>query len=281
MIKNKYPVKTTIIMEGDATEPAKISNLKVVNEPGNFFVEFAARLQSFNVFNRNIRKYVGKVMVPAYNAPHIIELEQKKSWCGEAGHPMSDDVKRILTIDPKGVSHKVLSHTVNENFCDGIIQTLNDGTGFGTKMARMILQGMEVAFSLRALANMVTKNNGESVIDTKPHIVCLDWVFLPSHTDAYMKTETYTATTEAATNIGNAMMSNTRMVPVTESALLDFIAMESGNINIVSNINEIVLEGMSLSTNGKYAILKEQNAKYVVPLEEQIQHIIGEYMRKL
>lgn len=278
----KRPIHSIIIMEGNASEPAEIKNLDVIDKPGQFYLRFNARLQSFNVKNRNGRTYLGKAMIPSYNAPHIFELEQANSWFGEAGHPLSNDVQRILTIHLPLTSHRVKSHTVNMDYCDGVIETLNDGNGFGSRMTKLILQGMKPAFSLRALANMVTSKNGESIIDSKAHVVCPDWVVLPSHVDAYMKEDSpiERIATEAY-DLGNSMTNDSKLVPVQESALLDFLALESTNVKFMSNVCEIALEGMQLSPNARSVILKEKGFRYVVPLEEQLSNIAMDYLSGL
>ena len=95
------------------SEPAKVENLNVIKNNGLFYLRFESFLQDFNVLNRNKRIYMGEAMVPSLNAEHILELQRKQSWFGEAGHPDSDDPKRILTIDPTMISHRIITNRTN------------------------------------------------------------------------------------------------------------------------------------------------------------------------
>lgn len=262
------------------SEPAKVDNMKVVKENGLFYLRFETYLQDFNVLNRNKRMYMGEAMVPSLNAEHIMELQRKQSWFGEAGHPDSDDPKRILTIDPTMISHRIASHTATNQGCRGVIETLD--TRHGREMTKLILQHMEPAFSLRALAPVVKRGDGTSVIKTQAHVVTYDWVVLPSHKTAYRdESKPITKVIQQIANDGNIVTTEATITPVEESVIKDFILTESMNVKVISNVCEVMLESAAISKDLRSVILKEGNETYIVPIEEAIRNEVAQYMRNL
>ena len=275
---HKEEIAAYLIME-TVTEPAPVRNVEVFDKDSLFYLRFDSDLQDFNVKNRNGRIYLGNVMVPSLNAEHIMELERKRSWFGEAGHPVTDDIKRILTIDPKMISHRIVSHTVDTNKCKGTIETLC--TEYGKQMANLILQRMEPAFSLRALASVVKKPDNTQVIQTKAHVVTYDWVILPSHRTAYRdESKPIQKVMQKIIQDGN-VVHECSLTPVNESMIKDFIAMESTNVKLISNVCEVALESMELSEDLRHIILRESGRTFIVPIEEKIKKDINIYMLKL
>lgn len=275
----KEEVAAFAIMESVA-EPVEPKNLEVIDKQGLFYVRFDTTLQSFNCLNRNRRNYSDEAMMRGLNEAHITELIRANSWKGEAGHPMEDDVKRILTIDPKLTSHKITSfRQQGKNILKGTIETLDDGH-YGTQMTKNILQGMIPAFSLRALAKLTKKADGTSLVQSKPHIVTYDWVILPSHKEAYADTsKPMQKIVKSIKNDGNTVQES--CVSVLESSLIDFIAEESTNVKLVSNIYEVALENMSLASNKKYLIVKENGTTYHVKIEDKIKRDVSKYLSML
>lgn len=274
---HKEEIAAYLIMES-ATETVPVKNLEVFDKGPLFYVRFATNLQDFNVKNRNNRIYLGNVMVPSLNADHIMELERKKSWFGEAGHPVTDDIKRILTIDPKMISHRIISHEASYNKCDGIIETTC--TKYGKDMTSLILQNMEPAFSLRALASVVKKPDNTQVIQTKAHVVTYDWVILPSHRSAYRDESKPIEKVVKSINDDGNVVNECTLTPVHESMLKDFISMESTNVKLISDVCEIALESMELSDDMKNVILRESGRTYIIPIEEKIKKDINNYLRR-
>lgn len=275
---NKEEVIAYCIME-ESLDPVQAKDVQVFDKNSLFYLRFNATLQDFNVKNRNGRIYMGSAMIPSLNADHIMELQKNGSWFGECGHPMTDDIKRILTIDPKLISHRIVSHTVNNYRCTGTIETLD--TEFGRQMTKSILQGMNPAFSLRALAPLVKRPDGTSVVQTKCHAVCYDWVVLPSHKTAYRDESVPTEKIVKRIIESGNTVNDSSLVPVHEAAIKDFISMESTNVKLVSNVCEVALGNMTLSNDMRHVILKEGTDTFVVNLEDKIKHDINEYMRKL
>jgi len=274
----KEQLAAYLVMES-MTDPMPVKNVQFHNKNDLFYVRFDTTLQDFNVRNRNNRIYMGNAMIPSLMAEHIMELQSKGSWVGEAGHPMSDDIKRILTIDPKLVSHRIVKHEANMSRCTGTVETLDND--LGRQMTKLILQGIEPAFSLRALAPLVKRPDGVSIVKTKAHVVTYDWVFLPSHKVAYR--DTSKPIEKICKNVmesGNGMDHHS-LLPVQEAMITDFIAMESANVKLISNVCEVALESMQLSKDTRHVILKEAGNTYIVPLEEKIRTDISQYMRNI
>lgn len=274
----KHEIISTVVME-QVSEPMKPENLKVNTINGLTYVEFDTILQALNRQNRNRRTYTDMLKTDL-NAEHIIEMQSKNSWCGEAGHPMGGDINRIMSIDPQLISHHIKSTTCVGDIIKGKVITLDNG-GFGTQMTRAILQGLEPAFSLRALTKLTKRPDGSSIAQGKSHIICYDWVILPSHKEAYRDQSS------ALKIVNQNLTDNTRggivtesLVPVTESMILDYIAMESVNVNIISSICEVAKESMSLTPDLKNVVLKEGNRTYHVKVEDKIRHDISSYLSK-
>ncbi|MGL6099525.1 MAG: S80 family phage morphogenetic serine protease [Fusobacteriaceae bacterium] len=171
-------LKTYIISEH--TQASQYTVLNENTSTGSIIIE--AVLQTADAFNRNGRKYPVDVLKKAIDAPHIKELIARKSWVGEAGHPMGADTARQVTIDTDRISHRILSVRWEGNNLIGVVESLN--TKNGNDFKNLILQGMEVAFSLRALGAADNTPQGAIVRDPM-RMVCYDWVILPSHKEAY------------------------------------------------------------------------------------------------
>lgn len=273
----KEEVISWLVMES-VSDPQKPKDLKVRKDNGLFWVEFDSTLQYINRRNRNSRIYTEQLKTDIH-APHIRELQQKKSWFGEAGHPMGGDMSRIMTIDPTMISHHIPFIDSEGDRIFGKVATMDNG-GYGTQMTRMTLQGMEPAFSLRALTKLTKRPDGTSIAQGRSHIICYDWVILPSHKEAYrdQSTPIRKIHKDVETN-GNVMKES--LIPVTESMIKDFIAMESVNVNLISNLYEVTMESMELTPDMKNIILREGASTFYVKVEDKIQHDIMNFMSKL
>lgn len=261
-------------------EPSKVTNLSVMKENGLFYVRFDANLQDFNVFNRNRRMYMGDAMVPSLNAEHIMELQKKQSWFGEAGHPDTEDPKRILTIDPKLISHRIVSHTATNAGCKGTIETLD--TKHGREMTKLILQHMEPAFSLRALAPLIKKGDGSCIIKSKAHIVTYDWVILPSHKTAYRdESKPIQKVIQQIADDGNVVTTEGSMVALNESAIKNYVLTESFNVKVVSNVCEVALGNARITKDLRNVVVKENNDTYFIPIEDAIREEVANCIRNL
>jgi hypothetical protein len=275
----KEEVLAFCVME-TVSEPIKPINMKQVKNPmGLFYLTFDSCMQSYNMWNRNNRNYDLDGMKVSMSAAHIAELIKRESWFGEAGHPITEDIKRILTIDPKLISHKISKPEFKGTKLYANIETLC--AGYGPDMTAHMLQKMEAAFSLRALAQISKTPEGRQLVKGKSHVVTFDWVVLPSHSDAYQQNKA-TIVSQTVSESGNILIpSKDKLVSVMESSIVDFIKEESKNLKLVSNVFEVASESMTISKDLKYIILKEGKETYHVKTEDKIKHDILNYMKKI
>lgn len=280
----KNEIICSILME-TTTNPVQPQDVQVIDKNGLYYVKFYTNLQDFDVKNRNGRIYEGVPMMEGLNADHIQELIREGAWLGEYGHPLDNNMSRVLTIDPKLASHRILSLDVTNKGAKGWIETLTDG--YGRSFTNNILQGMEPAFSLRALAS-VTRTGGNQIIKSKPRIVTYDAVILPSHKIAYRDKSTNIETkiisggraTERVMESSSNTMNDSPGIIVRESQIIDFIKEESQNYKLISNIYEVCSESITLSKDLKNVILTEGDTRYSVRIEDKISHDIDNFMAK-
>lgn len=276
----KQEVVASIIME-TTSEPAPPKHLSVEEMgPHLRFLRFYADLQDFDKFNRNNRLYRAMAMNNGLKQPHITELITKGAFCGEFGHPVGKDVDvpRILTIDPKLISHRITSLDVNSVGVKGWVETL--AKGYGEDFMYYILQGMEPAFSLRALAQ-VTRKGERQFIESTPRIVTYDAVILPSHKVAYRDESVAIKTiTKKLQSDGNILHENI-VTPILENQIKDFIALESMNLDVISDMYELDKNSMSISKDLNFMYLKEGDNTFSVKIEDKIKHDVTGYMKNL
>ena len=271
----KLETTAYVVMEQNS-EPMTPENMKIVKENGLFFVRFDTTLQSLDIFNRNNRMYQFKPMVESLEAEHLIELKREKALLSEMGHPDSEEMRRLLTIDPKLTCARINDYRVEGKLIKGNVETLDDGM-YGTKLTKMILQHMNPAWSLRAVVPLVKLADGRQIMRKKGHIVTWDSVILPSHKEAYAdKNQTIQKVITDISKEGNVVQE--RFVPVHESALIDYIKEESKNIKIISNICEVALESAKLSQDKKFIIVKENGMTYNIKIEDKIRHDVSKYI---
>lgn len=269
----KNEVIASVVMESVST-PQKPEQIKVVDRNGLYYVSFYTTLQDFNVQNRNGRIYDGNAMIQGLNEPHIKELMENGTFVGEYGHPLTDDMKRILTIDPKCICHRITSMDVTNQGAKGWVDTLADG--YGRHLTNFILQGVEPAFSLRALA-AVTRRGGKQIVQSKPRIVTYDCVILPSHKVAYRDKSVQVQTKQILSENAN-VMHDVDAIPVMESQILDLVRDKSVNVDIISDMYEVCTENMTLSSDLKNVILRENGRTFHVSLDDKLRRDITGFM---
>ena len=269
-----------IIMEA-TMEPMKPKILKTINEPGVFYATFEACMQSFDCFNRNQRNYALRPMMEAMQADHIQELIRKGTWVGENGHPEGNDIKRILSIDPTKICHRMYNPEFRGNLLYMTIDTLNDDM-WGKQFTKHLLQGMMASFSLRALAAITKDSSGRGIIKTKPHIVTYDRVILPSHREAYMDNSVPVTLVQSATE-GSVMTE--AMIPegnvyddhiseIKESAILealDYVKEESKRVKELVSFFNYNDDRVSLINENQVAVKDmETGSTLIINLEDYI-----------
>lgn len=276
---NKHEVFAAVVMEGDGVR-MKPQNIQTIKEGGVEYLRFRTILQTLEVQNRNRRTYTNNTVSTGLKADHVLELMRNRSFHGEAGHPLTQDTSRIMTVDPERASHSIRSTEVIGNTVYGEVETLADFNGPGVRFMHKILQGMEPAFSLRAMASLMKKGDGSSIANGRIHIVTYDQVILPSHKEAYRDKSTRI---QKVNGIGMDLdcVSESLMIPVNESAVKDFIALESKNVSLVSNFYEVALESMELTPTLENVILREGGKTFYVKLEDKVKHEVRNFMAGL
>lgn len=268
-----------VLME-EMSEPVQIRNLKECSKNGLLYLIFDTVLQSFEVKNRNKRTYIGDAVMESLAAPHIQELIKKGSFVSEYGHPLVKDMSRVTQIDPARVCGRVNSYYRTGNLLKGEFETFDDG-GLGTMLTRRILQGLEPAHSLRAVAKLSKDRNGNDIMNSRAHIIAYDTVILPSHVEAYRDESkdirvvnqpiVATESTEFGSHEEYAFVVN-------ESMLTDFVMEESKNVKLIKNICEVIPETIKLTPDLKHIILKEGTETYYVDTEDKIKHDIRNFL---
>lgn len=268
-----------VLME-EMSEPVQIRNLKECSKNGLLYLIFDTVLQSFEVKNRNKRTYIGDAVMESLAAPHVQELIKKGSFVSEYGHPLVKDMSRVTQIDPARVCGRVNSYYRTGNLLKGEFETFDDG-GLGTMLTRRILQGLEPAHSLRAVAKLSKDRNGNDIMNSRAHIIAYDTVILPSHVEAYRDESkdirvinqpiVATESTEFGSHEEYAFVVN-------ESMLTDFVMEESKNVKLIKNICEVIPETIKLTPDLKHIILKEGTETYYVDTEDKIKHDIRNFL---
>lgn len=270
-----------VLME-EMSEPVQIRNVKECSKNGLLYLIFDTILQSFEVKNRNKRIYSGDAVMESLAAPHVQELIKKGSFVSEYGHPLVKDMSRVTQIDPARVCGRVNSYYRTGNLLKGEFETFDDG-GLGTMLTRRILQGLEPAHSLRAVAKLSKDRNGNDIMNSRAHIIAYDTVILPSHIEAYRDESKdirvvnqpilATESTEFGSHEEYAFVVN-------ESMLTDFVMEESKNVKLIKNICEVIPETIKLTPDLKHIILKEGTETYYVDTEDKIKHDIRNFLSK-
>lgn len=237
------------------------------------YLKFRACMQDFGIRNRNGRLWNGKMMQQALQAPHILELLQKRDLAGEAGHPIPDvgqaSMSRIMTIDPAKVSHVILNFQwEGDRRVYSDVMTIDDGNGPGNKFARSILQGMEPAFSVRSIVPQ--KRNPDGTIDVTGvgRVITYDRVFLPSHQAAYRDVNVDVKKIVSKNSYDTVMESlglmAYNMSDRAKYALGDSVAMESVRVSPTGTLTA-----------------KNDRGHVIVPLEDRVKKVMHDYMKSL
>lgn len=243
------------LLSEDVSTPA---NIKILSDK-NSCAKIEADLQDGSEWNRNTRKYPISVIRNGLERENIRELIARRSWFGEAGHPINPTPQRQTTVVQNNVSHRILSYDIRGPIVHGIIKTAP--TKQGKFMRDVILDKedpMESAFSLRAMGPTRVTPQGKIVQDPLV-ITTYDWVFYPSHRNAYQ-----TKVLAEASNIIGAendmLMESAICIPMYEQQAIDYVKEESKNYKLVSNFLESYGLDARLSDNNKMIYISEATA---------------------
>lgn len=232
------------------------------------WVSIETVLQKGNHFNRNKRNYGTDALQEALQAPFVQERLRTKTWYGEGGHPITSDIRRLSDVDHKNITHIICDYKFEGDLIVGRVESGN--TDAGRDFRGLILQGSQVAFSMRGFAN-VTKTREGDVIKKPLKVITYDWVMNPSHDTAFMRK----ILTE------NVVSYKDTTIAITESVIKDCLT--SGLTESVQSILESfemsndLNEKISLIHNGTSLKIKNESETIIMP----VRNIIRDRLRSL
>lgn len=264
-----------IVMEETTPAESKIEILSDKGSSGNLnFLRFTSVMQTFNGRNRNRRLWRSRFVKDMLASSECQEM-LRKGWPGENGHPIlqfkaEPSLERILTIDPNNISHKMCSFEwVGDTVLKAVIETLDDIDGPGAKFARHIMQGLEPAFSCRAVVPQRKNPDGSSDVIGSGRLVTYDRIFLPSHKEAYRDIDV------PVKNVVKKPQFDVLM----ESAI-SFTLSKSDKVNYIIDNFDPVLESTSFDINGTLS-MKTGEGTVIINPEKKIRDEIKDFMKTL
>lgn len=250
-----------VVCEQTTPDSSKIEILDDGKKNGLNYLRFSACLQAFYGLNRNRRLWKAEQIKIMSEDKPVQELIKRGSFVGEAGHPVPMDgkvtIERILTIDPLRTSHRITSLSwPNPNEIHGVVETLDDENGPGHKMMRSIMQGIEPAFSLRSLVPQRKNADGSTTVIGPGRLCAYDWVYLPSHAEAYIDKEIPV----------KEIVSKPQFQTVMES-YCDFVLENSEKINRIVEDYDIATESATFDPKYKAVSIGSKEGRIIVAPE--------------
>lgn len=272
------PIIGNIILEGATT----VEDTLIADGNGKRVLA-EGTLQDMDVENRNRRIYAKSDLMPEINGPRMKELIAAKQFCGEYGHPLSDDLVRQQTIDPKLVCVRFEKVWVEGNLVRARFRGTNND--YGSYFDQDLRDGCKPAFSLRALGAIENVNGKAYVKGTK--IITWDSVIYPSHKVAY----TSNIVTESAID-GTPLYENQIIVPKDDpgriitlresdaKTVISRLQKESANMDTILNTFDGIYDKISLLNENSVVLTNAMGGRIQVNLEDHIQNLIMDYTSK-
>lgn len=256
-------------------------------------------LQTGNSQNRNGRRYQTQDLAREISAPRQKELLQTGNMLGEAGHPMTQDLMRQQTIDPKFTCVRYLDFWMEGDNVMGKFKGTNNELGNAFDMD--LREGVLPAFSYRALGTVEETAAGSVVTNLK--MITYDYVIYPSHPTAY----TSGLVSESTVESSSAYNSNiTKLVPVeridasrsfistftneqvvdqikrmNECGAIDYIKDKSNNFNLLRECFDITrASNIDIVAADKIAITESSVGTIVMDIDDYIMKEILQYTKR-
>ena len=276
---NSNRVIGNIILEGAVTAEDSI----IIDGKNSKRVQAQATLQDLDVINRNRRIYAKADMAPEINGPRMQELIRAKSMMGECGHPLSDDLVRQQTIDPKLVCVRFNKIWLEGNLVKSIFQGTNNA--YGQEVDDDLRDGVLPAFSLRALGSIENIDGKAYVKNIK--VITYDKVIYPSHKRAY----TEKIVSEAAIS-GEPIQENQIVVPENDPGtiitlkesdariVINRLQRESANLSNIIEALDGIYDNITLVNENTVLMTSKYGEKVRVNLEDHISNVIMNYVWK-
>jgi len=241
-------------------------------------VTFDSVLQEADEINRNKRLYKKDVINGGLNAELVQEKIKNNSFVGEAGHPLSPDLKRQVYINQSNISHIVKNYRWENNFLHGTVQTAC--TDRGRDMMGMITENdTRVAFSLRALGPVVENKRSYMEVKAPITIISYDWVFFPSHKNAYM--EKLNECNSVLNESGNTLLYESGVFSaINNNELISYIKERSQNYKEFKKQFDLdLLSNYSLSEDGRYLYVKNNGETLAILMENYVREDINDFYK--
>lgn len=239
-----------------------------------------AELQDADEFNRNKRNYGYDVLNDGLNKPNIKELIARKSWVGEAGHPMGATLQRQMSIDHERISHRILKWWWEGHKVKGLIETMP--YGYGIQMRNFIRSELETAYSLRAVGPVKRTTKGD-IVQKPLSIMTYDWVFIPSHRQSY-QSKIITGTGANQTD-NQGQLTEGYCIEIFRQDATDYIKNESKNFKLISEFVDMSQGDVMLSEDNKNLIYTTSDGKTTnkmhMKIEDYILRDINGYMNNI
>ncbi len=276
----------SIILEGAAAmEDA------VISDTGNGKRVIAeGTLQDMDVENRNRRIYAREDLLPEINGPRMKELLKAGSLLGEAGHPLSNDLARQQTIDPKLVCVRFLKVWTEDNLVKAQFKGTNND--YGETFDQDLREGVKPAFSLRALGSIENINGKAYVKNIK--IITYDNVLYPSHRVAYTeRLVSENATIKEQYNDSKYVNENQIYVPENDTGtiitltnsdaqiVLNRLQRESANVTQILETFNTFYDNISYIGENTLLLTNAYGDKIYANLENHVDNIITDYVFKM
>lgn len=272
------PIIANIILEGATTVEDTI-----ITDGNGKRVVAEGTLQDMDVENRNRRIYAKADLIPEINGPRMKELIEAGQFYGEMGHPLSEDLVRQQTIDPKLVCVGYNKVWVEGNLVKARFQGTNNA--YGEQFDQDLRDGRKPAFSLRALGAIENSSGKAYVKGIK--IITWDHVIYPSHKVAY----TSNIVTESAID-GTPLYENQVVVPSDDPGtiitlresdartVISRLQKESANLDCILNAFDGIYDKISQIDENTIMLTNAMGGKISVRLEDHVQNLIMDYVTK-
>ena len=277
---NSNRIIGNIILEG-----ATAAEDTIITNSNGKRVEAIGTLQDMDVENRNRRIYAKKDLMPEINGPRMKELIEAKQFKGECGHPLSDDLVRQQTIDPKLTCVNFSRVWVEGNLVKAQFRGTNND--YGANFDADLREGGKPAFSLRALGGI--ENVGGKAYVKNIKIITWDHVIYPSHKRAY----TDKIVTESAIDTGKVLYENQVVVPKNDPGtiisitgsdakeVINRLQRESANITTIVETFDGLYDKIDLVSENRLLLTDRFGERISVNLENHIDNMIMDYVFKM
>lgn len=272
----------SIILEGASTVEDAI-----ITKDATDRVIATGTLQDLEVENRNRRIYLIEDMKPEINGARMRELIAAHEFKGEYGHPLSEDLVRQQTIDPKLVCVEFMKVWLDGNLIKANFRGTNND--YGSYFDKDLRTGHKPAFSLRALGSIEVINGKAYVKGIK--IITWDSVIYPSHKVAY--TDKIISESGLISQSNGYINENQIMVPKDDPGkiitlynsdakeAIERLQRESANVSRIMETFEGLYDKVTLLNENTLALTSRYGEYIEVNLEKHVNNVIMDYCFKM